>query len=177
MHLKDDVKLTQEILKEFVHYDPQTGLMTRIKSVYKDKIGQVATDVDRHGYTRISLFWKTFKVHRLAWLYVYGYLSDLHIDHIDGDKSNNRIENLREATRSENGQNRRKPAPFSKSGLLGATYRKDRGKWIAKIAVNGKRTLIGQYDTAIEAHHAYMQAKKVLHPFGEIAKEMQYGNP
>lgn len=168
-------ELTAETLREYVSYDPDTGLMTRIKSKYKGKIGQVADEVDKQGYTRISLFWKTYKVHRLAWLYVHGSLSHLHIDHIDGDKSNNRLANLREATRSENGQNRRRPQPGSKSGLLGATFRKDRGKWIAKIGLDGKRTLIGQYDTALEAHEAYMKAKLVMHPFGEIAKEARYG--
>ena len=118
------------------------------------------------GYWVITLDSCLFLAHRLAWLYVHGAMPPGHIDHIDGDPTNNRIANLRLATRSENCSNSR-PRP-SISGLKGAHWRAQRKTWVCKIQKDGKRFYFGDFATAEEAHAAYVKAAAELH--GEFAR-------
>jgi hypothetical protein len=92
-------------------------------------------------------------------------VSKKQLDHINGIKRDNRIENLREATDSENQQNQKKPPAHNTSGFLGVTKYKRNGKWVAGIKLNGKRINLGYFDTPEAAHAAYLQKKKELHPF------------
>ena len=89
-----------------------------------------------------------------------------HVDHINGDTSDNRWVNMREATNSENMQNVRVAREDNQSGLLGA-HRNGR-RYFPKIQVDGKMHRLGSFSTAQEAHAAYMAAKKELHPFSTI---------
>jgi len=89
------------------------------------------------------------------------------IDHIDGNKLNNRFRNLREATRSENNSNSKRPANNS-SGFKGVSYRKQVGRWTAQITVNNKRSHIGYFNTPEAAHAAYVRAAKQSR--GEFAR-------
>jgi hypothetical protein len=115
---------------------------------------------DKDGYAHINICMHgertTCKVHRLiAQAYLPDYSEDLQVDHIDRDKTNNRLENLRMATRSENRQN---------TDVNGFYYHKTTGKYLARIMTNGKRKHIGLYDTEEEARAAYLAAKVIHHP-------------
>lgn len=161
-------ELTQDILKEYVSYSEDTGLFERIKCAHPTKwAGKAIGHVDHYGYVVIRLpDGKIYKAHRLAWLYVHGRLPPNDLDHINGIPSDNRICNLRDATRSENRQNIRQGAKNSSHGFLGVSVHKNR--WQASITVNGVSRTIGSFKTPELAHAAYIQAKREMHPFCQI---------
>ena len=157
--------LTQERLKELLHYDPDTGIFTNLTQRAKRvKKGAVAGWND-NGYVRIEILGKTYRAHRLGWLYMYGAFPKKGIDHINGNKFDNRIVNLREASDLQNGQNQHNPTKRNTSGYLGVSWSKRENKFVAQIRVNGKGRQIGFFNTAEEAHEAYLKAKKQDHPF------------
>lgn len=158
--------LTAERLKELYSYDPNTGDFTRITSRNGYLAGMVCNHVRRDGYVTFSVDGKTYKAHRLAWLYMNGEWPKFDIDHKDGCRSNNRISNLREADRTQNKANE-KLRRDSLSGFKGAK-RQHNGKWQARISSYGRRWSLGTYETAAEAHEAYLAAAK--HQFGEFAR-------
>jgi hypothetical protein len=90
------------------------------------------------------------------------------VDHRDGDNTNNAWLNLREATNAQNGQNQMQAQKGSTSGYLGVNWDKAKGKWLARIGLNGKSKNLGRFDTPEEAHAAYVAAKRKLHPFGNL---------
>ena len=104
------MEITQELLKEYVTYEPITGVFTKRKKKHpRDntvKVGEQLGHLSGDGYIHFSFFGKKGKAHRLAWLYVYGELPNSLIDHIDGDKTNNKINNLRLASFEQNAANR-----------------------------------------------------------------------
>jgi hypothetical protein len=158
--------MNAEILRSIVTYDEDTGLMRWIndhKTLSWIKAGDVVgRESTKNGYRSTSLSGKQYYQHRLAWLYVYGEWPTSAIDHINGDKSDNRIANLRLATRSQNQQNRKKTK--NKIAPPGA-YKHWSGRWYAMIMVNKKSKYLGSFATAEEAAAAYAKAKKELHPF------------
>ena len=91
-----------------------------------------------------------------------------HVDHINGDTSDNRWVNMREATNSENMQNLRGPRRDNKTGVLGTCWDKARSKWVAVIQVKGKQRNLGRFDSQDEAAAAYLKAKRELHPFSTL---------
>ena len=162
--------MTQEELKALLHYDSITGIFTWIVSGKKRKIGTRAGHVQKlHGYRVIGINYQIYREHRLAWLYVHGYLPDEQIDHRDGDKTNNKLDNLREATNLQNHQNR-KCQTNNSSGFVGVHLHKQTNKWRSKINVNGKAKHLGLFNTAEEAHSAYLKAKSELHTFNPIPR-------
>lgn len=157
--------LTAQRLREVLHYNPDTGVFVRIAySRSRAKVGDVAGGFDHDGYRKISVLGKKYLEHRLAWLYVHGAWPADQIDHIDGDRGNNAIRNLRESSHGLNHQNLRKPHADSRSDLLGVSYDASKGKWRAQLHVNGRNRLIGRFDSAQEAHAAYLTAKRKAHP-------------
>jgi len=152
--------LNAERLREHLHYDPETGVMTRL-------IGQGAGErvgcVMKQGHLRCRVGNIEHLLHRLAFLYMTGRWPSHEIDHINGDPADNRWQNLREATHHTNQQNRRRANKNSKSGLLGASWRKDRGHWCARILVGKRYLYLGRFETAEEAHAAYIEAKRIHH--------------
>jgi hypothetical protein len=158
----------QQLMADW-HYDPDTGLFTRTRAVGRHgrhKAGTVAKPSTSHGYTVIRVARVLYGAHRLAWLYHYGEWPKV-IDHINGDRSDNRIANLRNVTQTENMQNLKRAPITSKSGLLGAHRSGRSRRWTARIRINGVVTKLGLFSTAEEANAAYMAAKREFHSTGE----------
>ena len=157
-------KLTQDALKSVVRYDKETGDFYRLKSDGRVKAGLVKQKPCRRGYLIMRIYGIKYKMHRLAWLYVYGEFPVGVIDHIDGDTENNKISNLRECSQRENCQNTSKKS-IAKSGLKGVYSTTQENLWRSKIVVNRKRIDLGCYKTPEEAHEAYLEAKRKYHTF------------
>ena len=148
--------LTQERLKELLSYDPETGIFVWVKS--KKVAGCTRFDLRK----KITINFKQYYAHRLAWLYMTGALSK-DIDHIDRNPSNNQFANLRLATKSENQHNRVKQKN-NKSGYKGVLYFARTGRWRANIFVNNTNMYLGFFNSALEANAAYLAAQKIYHP-------------
>jgi hypothetical protein len=114
-------------------------------------------------YVTIKVDAKRYLAHRLAWLYVHGEWPSRHLDHIDGDPSNNRIANLRDVSRSINMQNQLRARGDSLTGLLGVCKDTRKPWFYARITVHGKQINLGCFRTADAAHEAYLTAKRRLH--------------
>jgi hypothetical protein len=146
--------LTQERLKELLQYDPNTGVFTWLKPTSnRVKVGSIATTNSR-GYIIIGIDSVRYFAHRLAWLYMTGSMPKDVIDHIDGNPSNNRINNLREATQQQNLHNLRKSVKNT-SGYKGVHFHKGTSKWRAVVTVDNKPKHLGLYLTPEEANIAY----------------------
>lgn len=158
--------LTAQLLREVLNYDPETGLFTWANPPSrKVKRGTVAGSMQVQGYARVKLFKKEYLQHRLAWLYVHGSWPKHEIDHINGNRSDNRIRNLRDVPKAFNMQNRRAANRTNMStGVLGVTYRPKEGVYAAKIGISGRRVSLGLFKTVRDAQAAYLEAKKSLHP-------------
>lgn len=163
MELPEPKVLTAAVLRERLHYDPETGHFSHAKRTPGHPIGKKAGCPDSQGYIVICVLGKTYKAHRLAFMYMNGTPLDptLHVDHINGVPGDNRWTNLRAVQMAVNMQNKRN-SHKGRSGLLGSHWLKD-GKWQAAIGVDGKTRYIGRYDTAEAAHAAYLDAKRRLH--------------
>lgn len=151
-------------LLDRLDYDPPSGVF-RWKSSKGFRVkGAVAGTICRRGYVSIGIGGKIYKAHRLAWFFVHGVWPSGQIDHIDRDKSNNRIANLRDVEQSVNQENRGSPRTDNKLGALGvSTWADGRPGFRAQIKVRGKVRYIGTFDTSEEAHAAYIEAKKNMH--------------
>lgn len=161
--------LTREQVAERLNYDPDTGVfLWAISPCQRMKAGDVAGGVNNEGYVNIEIKGRAYKAHRLAWLVVTGEWPRKHVDHINGRRDDNRFCNLREASRKENGQNRRLNKN-NNSGHIGV-YQNPNGTWRAQIKA-GTQIYLGQFDTAEEAAAAYVEAKRRLHTFQPVAPQ------
>jgi len=152
--------LTQELLKHHLHYDVDTGLFTwLVPRANRCTIGQVAGTLHSRGYVHVRLFNVIYKAHRLAFLYMTGKWPENCVDHINDVWSDNRWCNLRDVTYQENSYNRKGATKASKTGLLGSS-KQPNGKYRAQIMHKNKVHNLGTYDSPIEAHEAYLQARK-----------------
>jgi hypothetical protein len=159
--------LTQEQLKKIINYNQETGIFTWTDR--KHCSGRTAGGMDVKGYIIIKIYGKTYKSHRLAFLYMDGEMPEGDVDHINGIRDDNRWINLRKATRSENIQNLKKAHRSNKStGLLGVYLNKKEGSIYSKITINKKVIYLGCFKTAEEAHKIYLTAKRELHPYGTL---------
>lgn len=146
---------------EKLSYDSITGKFVWKKHAnWNAHVGKSAGCVNKRGYVVITLNGKQYYAHRLAWLIIFGVDAKL-IDHINGDKQDNRICNLRNVSHIENGQNQFKAQKDSKSGYLGVTKIGD--KYQARIVVNGKRVSLGYFNSPQEASNAYKSSKRINH--------------
>lgn len=148
-------------LRELLHYDAETGAFLWRVRRGRGVIGASAGYLRSDGYLVICIDKTVHSAHRLAWLHAYG-VWPVVIDHIDGDRANNRLSNLRNVTQTVNKQNIVRPGQRSSTGILGVTPRNK--KWQAQISVDGKRLYLGNFATAEEAQAAYLSAKRKYHP-------------
>lgn len=158
--------LSLERLRGALHYDPESGAFTWASPRRKIRVGDEAGYVDRHKYRIIHLDGVDYAAHRLAWFYVHGEWPD-EIDHINGEAADNRLCNLRIATRSQNNGNTRLPS-HNTSGYKGVSFYKQTNRWQAYIKKDGQRYHLGFFATAEEAAAAYDRA--AVEFFGEFAK-------
>jgi hypothetical protein len=156
--------LTQEELKEQLHYNPETGIFTRLVSnSNRVKTGSIAGGVDKStGYIRISVNGKLHYAHRLAFLFMDGKFPLEQVDHANGVCDDNRWLNIRHASCSENLRNVGLRADNT-SGYRGVSFYKARGKYEAYCNTGGKRTKLGYHDTAESAYEAYKAFAKLSH--------------
>ena len=165
--------LTQEELKEIVSYDESTGIFTwkerkcptEFNTKFANKKAGCVCPV--YGYVKIQIKGNQYKAHRLAWLYVYGEFVKM-IDHKDNIRHHNWIDNLRNCTYSQNQQNKIKCEKRNKSKLLGVTFLKRDNRYKAQIGLNKKTIYLGSFETSIEAHNIYIEAKRQIHEFGML---------
>lgn len=149
--------MTREQLINSIAYDKCTGIFTRYDT------GKIAGSVCKYqGYVTISILGKRYKAHRLAWYYEYGEMpKHKQIDHINHNRSDNRISNLRLVTHKENSLNQKKPKNNT-SGQIGVYWNKKECQWMSRIMIDGKRKYLGLFDEFEEAVYAYEEAKKSL---------------
>lgn len=144
--------ITQERALEVFSY--KDGLLYwKSKTGPHAKVGEVAGGIGVNGYWQVKVDGIQYPVHRIIYLMHHGYMPEF-IDHINGDRADSRIDNLREATRAGNNQNaaiRRD----NTSGYKGVTFHKASQKWLAQISYQGKRIHIGLFDIAEDAAFAY----------------------
>jgi hypothetical protein len=140
-------------VRQALDYDPATGVFLWRAVQRRPLVGKRAGWMHRNGYWSIRVGGKNYLAHRLAWLHHYGEWPTTSLDHINRDRTDNRIANLREASIAENQRNR-----------VGIGYRMENGRWRARIGNAGKILHIGIFDTESEARAAYEQAKRDLHP-------------
>ncbi len=147
----------RERINDLFYYSPDTGLFTRKAWRGGTAVaGSVGGAQNGNGYLRMHIDGVLFYCHRLAFLFVHGYMPK-HVDHINGVRDDNRIENLRCATNQENMRNRGK-TKNNKSGYKGVSWDEWSGKWVAKIKVDGKAVNLGRYILAEDASLAYETA-------------------
>lgn len=166
--------LTSAQLKEILHYNPDTGFFTWVKSVgQRAQKGRIAGSKVPGGYIKIKVLQKIYFAHRLAWLYMTGSWPENEIDHVDNNPSNNVFSNLRAATKSENAQNRGN-RKGTVSRFKGVRFDLQRNKWLACIWLNDlkKEKRIGFFSSEDEAAKAYRAEAEVLH--GEFFNVPEY---
>jgi len=145
-------------LMNFLHYDCETGEFTCIKQSGKRLVGsKVGTISD--GYLLIGFGKYRDRAHRLAWLYSYGYMPK-EIDHINGNRMDNKLCNLREVTHKENTQNQVHLRKNNTSGFAGVSFFKGTKKYSAYICFDGKKRHLGYFDDPKEAHFVYLSEKR-----------------
>lgn len=159
-------KISYRELRNIISYDAETGVIRKLKCRRSDWIGKQAGSINKKGYVAVSIYNKLYLAHRLAWLYIYGKWPE-QVDHIDGDKTNNRISNLRLATTSQNVHSQR-IRRNNTSGYKGVTFNRSANKWVAQIKINRKQKYLGLFTSPIDAHSAYSHAAKKY--FGEFAR-------
>ena len=160
--------LTQFELKTLLNYDGISGEFTWKNDRGRlAKKGQKAGCISQNGYIVIKIKSKAYKAHRLAWLYVYGEFPTKDIDHINGDKSDNRINNLRDVSERYNCYNRTSRQD-TKSKIKNVTWHKRQQKWNVTISHEGKVKHIGSFDDLELAELVAIEARLKYH--GEYAK-------
>ena len=143
--------LTAEYLRSILHYDQETGIFTwKVRTSTRVKVGDAAGCPGGDGYLQIRIQSRLYQAHRLAWLYMNGEWPTDQIDHINRNRSDNRIANLREVTNKQNMQNAGKSSNNT-SGHTGVRWYRWASKWLAHIKHNYKQIHLGYFDDLEEA--------------------------
>lgn len=163
-HMSD---LTVKRLQELLRYDPATGdFYWKVQTNPRAMVGMQAgknslSGPDGNNYRVINVDKKSYRAHNLVWFYFNGVWPTNVIDHINGNRLDNRIENLRDVTRQQNSWNLQGPKRNNRSGVLGVDWRASKKRWRAQIRIAGKRVWLGEFKTVEEASAAYQKAKQV----------------
>lgn len=149
---------TAERVRELLDYDADTGRLSW-KTTHRLAGRDVGSSLLKDGYRRVSIDDSSWAQHRIIWLYVHGYWPTTEIDHVNCDRLDNRIDNLRLANRSQNASNARK-AKNNTSGYKGVNLHKHHGRyrWRASISIDGKQKTLGHRDDPLEAYKLYCDA-------------------
>ena len=145
-------------------YDPETGRFTWLRPPARArhvKAGAEAGCLASDGYRQIRISRRGYMAHRLAFLLMTGAWPAGQVDHINGDRADNRWSNLRDVSASVNTQNQRRAQRGNRAGLLGVSL--EGGRYRARVRLNGTNQHMGLFDTPEEAHAAYLEAKRRLH--------------
>lgn len=149
-------------LRKLFYIDEDWNLRWRVAKGPKAPTNTIAGSSHSGGYRKVKFNQKMFLTHRVMWALYYGEWPNEHIDHINGVKIDNRIENLRVVTNAENSKNQKKDKR-NKTGVTGVLYYSDRGKWLVRIGGNNNFTYLGYFSDFFEAVCARKSA------------ELQYG--
>ena len=159
--------LTQKRMKELLTYDRETGVITRTKTISGNAVkGMVAGTVKPNGYVQIQVDGKCYLGHRLAWLHEHGEFPSGFLDHINGQRNDNRLDNLRVVTQSQNCQNE-SMRTNNTSGVKGVTWDKRKNSWLARIIHERKCIHVGNFKDIEEAREAIIRKRNEIH--GEYA--------
>lgn len=151
------MQLDQQTLKALLSYCPDTGEFRRLRPTQgRQKVGTLHLS----GYVYIRVLGRRYLAHRLAFLFMTGAMPAM-VDHINGERADNRWANLRAATPTLNSENRNRPQ--GRNSLIGTYWYKRKGKWAASVKVAGKSMHLGYFDTAEAAHAVYIAKKRELH--------------
>ena len=173
----NEENLNQDLLRQFLHYDPQTGVFTWI--TYRNariEYGTTAGCVGKTGYRRIRILGKPYRASRLAFLYMIGEWPTQEVDHINRNRDDNRWDNLRDVSRSENQKNKsRIPRPTAtgslhtmrRSGGMGVSWHSKSRKWRASINIDSKKKWIGEFNEQIDAIKARLNKEIELNYYGD----------
>ena len=170
MKAKIPLDITQSQLKELLSYDSDTGRFTWLKPGRGIVVGRRTNEASNcnNGYVAVGLHGKKIYAHRLVWFYVNGEWPLVSIDHINQNKTDNRITNLRMTNKSENGQNRG-PQANNKTGIKGVYSSSTSKKWVAQLHVGGKNIMVRSFDSPTDAANAYAAAAAQFHSCNPFA--------
>lgn len=158
--------LTQERLKSVLSYNPETGVFTWIEPIGRAVVGARAGGINAAGYRTIGVFGKRYRSNRLAFFWMTGVWPQHIIDHHDRNTENDRWENLREATPSQNNANQK--ARVGKKCRLKGVFPGPKGVFYSQIATNNRSTHLGTFRCPAAAYFAYIVAADKL--YGEFAR-------
>ena len=166
--------LDADTARRLLSYNPKTGEFTwrvrdpvsRGAKIFNTRFaGKKAGKILPDGYKYLSLYGKSFSAHRVAWLIMTGGWPDGFLDHINGERYDNKWINLRPASKTQNSANSKRPITNT-TGFKGVCV--DKGRFKANIRENGNKKHLGCFDTPEEAHEAYCKAAEDIH--GEFAR-------
>jgi hypothetical protein len=157
--------VTADDVRRALSYDPETGVFVRKETGRSSGygVGAVVGTKDENGYLKVWHAGRLWRAHRLAWLYMTGEWPRHEVDHINGNRADNRMQNLRCVDHETNMENQRTARQDNKSKFLGVTWHKQPGKWRARITLRGKQTHLGHFPTPEAAHERYLEVKRQMH--------------
>lgn len=151
--------ITQEQVRHIFKYDADTGHLFYSRPGFRVRVGMRAGWLDNGGYRRIKINKRSYLEHVVVWVYVNGEYHSGEIDHINHVRDDNRIENLRVVTKTQNGRNQ-KISKRSTSGFCGVYWCKRRKLWLSQIRVDGKLKSLGYFENKENAISARVEANK-----------------
>jgi hypothetical protein len=158
---------TPERLNREFSFNAETGIVTRKTAAANQLVGKTVGSSNSHGYLYAQIDYCKFRLHRAIWAMVHGSWPTEEIDHINGNRKDNRLANLRHVSRQQNATNLGIRSN-NKSGHKGVSWNKCRKKWMASISIAGKSKNLGGYKHLVDAVAAYKHASQILH--GEFAR-------
>lgn len=170
-------RISLQMARDRLAYDPETGRFMWLPRTDNRRdadrwnrqfAGKEAGSVNMYGYRRVCVEYITVQAHRLAWLFIHGEWPEHEVDHKDRNRDNNSADNLRAATRTQNGGNKSMHRNNT-SGKKGVSWHKRIGKWSANIRVNDRLKNLGYFDDLEEASSAYRKA--AVEAFGDYATD------